>query len=255
MNHVVMFSGGSGSWGAARRVADEHGTDDLTLLFADTKMEDEDLYRFLNEAAADVGGQFVKIADGRDPWQVFNDVGYLGNTRVDPCSRVLKRDLMRTWLDEHFDPAYTVVHLGIDWSEVHRLDRAKPRWAPWSVDAPLCEPPYLDKAQLLADLEQRGIKPPRLYEMGFAHNNCGGFCIKAGQGAFVTLLEKMPERYRHHEEQELAFQQAKGLPYTILRDRRGGRTTPLSLRDLRERVETGCPVDRANIGGCGCAVD
>lgn len=250
-----MFSGGSGSWGAARRVADQFGTADLTLLFADTKMEDDDLYRFLDQAAADVGGELVKIADGRDPWQVFNDVGYLGNTRVDPCSRVLKRDLMRAWLDQHFDPSDTAVHLGIDWSEVHRLERAKPRWAPWTVDAPLCEPPYLDKADLLADLEARGIKPPRLYEMGFAHNNCGGFCVKAGQGAFITLLEKMPDRYRQHEERELAFQQSTGRPYTILRDRRGGTTTPLSLRELRQRVETNCPVDRDDIGGCGCAVD
>jgi hypothetical protein len=43
-----MFSGGAGSWGAARRVADEHGTDDLVLLFADTHMEDADLYRFIS---------------------------------------------------------------------------------------------------------------------------------------------------------------------------------------------------------------
>lgn len=28
-NHVVMFSGGIGSWGAARRVADSYGTSNL----------------------------------------------------------------------------------------------------------------------------------------------------------------------------------------------------------------------------------
>ena len=38
--HVVMFSGGVGSWMAARRVAERHGTADLTLLFADTLIED-----------------------------------------------------------------------------------------------------------------------------------------------------------------------------------------------------------------------
>ncbi len=25
-----------------------------------------------------------------------------------------------------------------------------------------------------------GIEPPRLYKMGFKHNNCGGACVKAG---------------------------------------------------------------------------
>ncbi len=65
MKHVVMFSGGIGSWMTAKRVADVHGTDDLTLLFADTKMEDEDLYRFLDESAANVGGTLVKVAESR----------------------------------------------------------------------------------------------------------------------------------------------------------------------------------------------
>ena len=51
MQHVVMFSGGAGSWMTAKRVAEKHGTDNLILLFADTLIEDEDLYRFLDEAA------------------------------------------------------------------------------------------------------------------------------------------------------------------------------------------------------------
>ncbi|MGP4029731.1 hypothetical protein [Actinomadura sp. 3N407] len=79
MWHVVMFSGGINSWAAARRVADEHGTGKLQLLFADTYAEDEDLYRFLEEAAAQIGAPLVRIADGRTPWQVFDDEHYLGN--------------------------------------------------------------------------------------------------------------------------------------------------------------------------------
>ena len=41
--HVVFFSGGAASWAAARRIADQHGTDEMVLLFTDTKTEDEDL--------------------------------------------------------------------------------------------------------------------------------------------------------------------------------------------------------------------
>lgn len=50
-----MFSGGAGSWGAAKRTVERHGPDDVLLLFADTLIEDEDLYRYLEEAAANVG--------------------------------------------------------------------------------------------------------------------------------------------------------------------------------------------------------
>jgi len=54
--HIAQFSGGAGSWGAAKRVAETHGTADLLLLFADTLIEDQDTYRFLLEGAANVMG-------------------------------------------------------------------------------------------------------------------------------------------------------------------------------------------------------
>lgn len=103
MKHVVMFSGGVGSWAAARRVAEHYGTEDLTLLFADTNMEDEDLYRFIQEAATNVGGKFVRVEDGRTPWDVFFDERFLGNSRIDPCSKLLKRVLLDRWCNANCD--------------------------------------------------------------------------------------------------------------------------------------------------------
>lgn len=247
-----MFSGGAGSWATGKRVAEKVGTDSLYLLYADTRMEDEDLYRFLDEAAANVGGQLVRVAEGRTPWQVFFDGRFLGNTRIDPCSRVLKRELLRKYLDSNFSPENTTVYLGIDWTESHRFERAKPYWEPWTVESPLCEEPYLSKTDTLEALAVAGIKPPRLYEMGFPHNNCGGFCIKAGQAHFKLLLEKMPERYMKHEAMERIFRRAVGKDVAILRDRTGGTTKPLTLEELRHRVESSCEIDKHEWGGCGC---
>lgn len=235
--------------------------DELVLLFADTKTEDEDLYRFLEEAVADIiarlpegcTGRLVTLADGRDVWQVFNDERFIGNTRLDPCSKLLKRELIRKWMDANLDPATTVVYLGIDWTEEHRFERAKPRWEPWQLSAPLCEPPLVDKDEMLAILEFAGIAPPRLYAMGFPHNNCGGFCVKSGQGQFKLLLEKMPERYAYHEAQEQAFRERIGKDVAILRDRRGGTTKPMTMRQFRERVEADAiEVDPFDLGGCAC---
>lgn len=80
MKHVVMFSGGLGSWMTAKRVVAEHGAASVTLLFADVGNdrsphvgEDGDTYRFVNEAAANVGAELVTVSDGRDIWQVFHD--------------------------------------------------------------------------------------------------------------------------------------------------------------------------------------
>jgi 3'-phosphoadenosine 5'-phosphosulfate sulfotransferase (PAPS reductase)/FAD synthetase len=253
-SHVVMFSGGLGSWAAAKLVAERHGTDNLTLLFADTKIEDEDLYRFLDEAAANVGGNLVRIADGRDPWQVFFDERFLGNSKVDPCSKILKRKLKDRWLEEHFDPANTTVCVGIDWSEIHRFETLRQRGADagWTYQAPLCDPPYLSKREIAEWLDREGIKRPRLYGLGFTHNNCGGFCVKAGQAHFKRLLETMPERYAYHERKEQEIRALLG-DVSILRDRSvkgGGR--PLTLAEFRERCQSGQQCDLFDWGGCGC---
>lgn len=254
--HVVMFSGGIGSWAAAKRIAQQHGTDNLTLLFTDTLIEDEDNYRFLDEAAANVGGQLVRLEEGRDPWQVFFDVRFLGGTRGDPCSRILKREMADRWLTANCDPADTIVYVGIDFTEEHRYTRLAARRAEagWHYEAPLCAPPWLLKRDLLRWAKDEGLTPPRLYGLGFAHANCGGFCVKAGVGHFANLLRTLPDRYAYHEAKEAEFQATTGWQQTILRDRGGGETAPLSLRDLRLRVEADTQIDMFDLGGCGCFV-
>ena len=255
MKHVVHFSGGVGSWCAAMRVAATEGTSDMTLLFADTMMEDEDLYRFIDEGAEAVGVPITRIADGRTPWEVFFDVRYLGNTRADPCSRILKRELLDRWRNENCTPEDSIRYIGIDWSEQHRLRRLQDRCKPWRYEAPMCEKPYLTKQGMFTKLKRHGIKLPRLYEMGFPHNNCGGFCIKAGQGQFKLLLQEMPERYAFHESQEELIREKLG-DVAILRDRTGGTTKSLTLREFRRRIECDDTkqLDLFEWGGCGCAI-
>lgn len=255
MKHVVLFSGGIGSWATARRVRMAQG-DELILLFTDTMIEDDDLYRFLNDAATDCGGTLIRLADGRTPWELFFDEKFIGNTRVDICSRVLKRDLARKWIEANCDPGDTTVYIGVDWSEIHRFERAAPRWLPYTLAAPLCDAPYLSKDDMLAMAETAGLLPPRLYAMGFPHNNCGGFCVKQGQAGFLHLLKMMPERYAEHEVQEARFREEINSNVAILRDRRGGTTKPLTLADLRVRAdESPDQLDLFDWGGCGCMID
>ncbi|MGG1531410.1 phosphoadenosine phosphosulfate reductase family protein [Brevibacillus agri] len=263
MKHVVMYSGGIGSWAAAKRVAQEYGTDDLILLFTDTKCEDEDLYRFLEEGAKNIGGQLVWLEEGRDIWEVFKAVKYLGNTRVDPCSRILKRELSRKWIEENFQPDEAILYVGIDYTEYHRYSKNQMFWQPYTVKAPMCEQPYMDKRDMMRWLGQEGIKAPRLYELGFSHNNCGGFCVKAGQAQFYTLLKTMPERYAYHEQKEQELFEYLGKKVPFLRQTRNGKTVYVSLKDFREQIaeaeqnqrDIGEQIDMFDFGGCGCFSD
>ena len=114
-HQIVFYSGGKASWLTAFRVKEFRPEADITLLFTDTKAEDPDLYRFLDEGAEALGLPVVKVADGRDIWQVFRDNKFLANNRVPICSRVLKQEAADKWVRSNCDPENTVLHFGIDW--------------------------------------------------------------------------------------------------------------------------------------------
>jgi hypothetical protein len=214
---------------------------------------------------------FVWLVEGRDPWEVYRDSRFLGNSRRDPCSRVLKREVADAWLRCNCDPRRTTCYVGIDWTEKHRYDDGQggglaPRRAKegWTYQAPLCEEPYLWKPQISGALEQLGIAKPRKYDMQYAHNNCGGFCCKAGHAHYANRLRVDREGYAYDEymEQQLrVFLAKEGAPsanYSMLTDRTGdGKKKTLTLKTLRERLERNPQLESELIdyGGCGCFAD
>lgn len=254
IHDVVFFSGGISSWAVAKRVAERPETTKLRLLFTDTLIEDLTLYKFLHHAAANVGGELISIADGRTPFQVFADVKYLGNTRADPCSRILKRDLSKKWIKDNYpDPESVRLWLGMNWDEEHRLVRAQKNWAPYWLGSTLLEKPLLTQPQLIELAKEEGLEIPRLYELGFPHNNCGGGCIKSGMASFRHLHKMLPEVYKEWEEGEEKIRKLLDKDVAILRDRSGGTVTPLTLKQLRLRDDK--DVDMFEWGGCGCFSD
>lgn len=268
---------------AAKRVAEQYGKENVLLVFTDTKIEDEDLYRFMDETVKDLGAEFLHLADGRDPWEVFFDEKYMGNSRFGLCTKRLKQEVFRNWLESNYKPDECVIYLGMDWSEEHRYTRAIPHWEPYTVKSPMCDEPYLSKDDMFKVLEDKNIELPRLYKMGFSHNNCGGFCVKAGHGHFKNLFEKMPERFLYHEQKEQEFRESFEKDVSILKreviigyklDENGKKkairkSQPLTLKELREVIEQdnqlkedGLKVtnkknkqmgfDFDDFGGCGC---
>ena len=256
MTHIVMYSSGIGSWAAGKRVAEWHGAENTKLLFMDTKMEDEDNYRFLSESADNIGAELVSIADGRDVFQVFKDVRFMGNSRIDPCSRILKRELADKWIADNFTPETVRVHVGIDWTEEHRYTRMAERKLPWIYEAPLLVEPLLTKPQMLEQAKAEGLEPPRMYLHGFQHANCGGFCIKAGQAQFKKLWETWPDRYMEMERKEQEVYDHIGASRPFLRVIKNGETHYLTLRQFREEYLSGsAQCDLFDWGGCGCFAD
>lgn len=244
MNRVIQFSGGLGSFGAALAVAEKHGTRDLTLLIADTRAEDDDLWRFADDTSQLLGVPLTKVADGRDPWQLFRDKRFLGNDRVAPCTKYLKQIPCRKWMTEHAPVGDSIVYIGIEKTarDRARIPAIARNWKPWRAEFPLCNKwmPELDKdtskKQLMDLARWYGIEPPRLYSLGFEHNNCGGSCVRAGQKQWKLLLDVLPERFAEAEHQEASLRELLG-DVTILRERRQGIAYALPLSRLRRRHE------------------
>jgi hypothetical protein len=253
MKHLVHFSTGAASAEVAWRVVAEHGTADVILLTADTLAEDADNWRFATEVVERLGCEWVRLADGRTPMQAGRDHRCVPSNRMAVCSRVLKGELLDRYRAEHHDPADTVVYIGYDWTEFHRVEAARKHWAPWTVRFPLTEPPYLYKPQILDLFRDRGIEPPRLYGLGFQHANCGGACVRGGQAQWSLLLQVNRTRYLEWEAEEETSRELLGKDVSILRDRAGGDVKSLTLRAFRERIEAQPSMfDPGDWGACGC---
>lgn len=256
MKHIVFESGGIGSFMTTKRVVDKYGKENVIRLFTDTLIEDEDLYRFQEDATAFFDIPLTRIADGRTPWEVFRDVRFLGNSRIAQCSHILKQETAAKWIKANFKPDECTLYLGIDWTEEHRTKSPIRNWAPYQVEFPMCEEPYLTKDEMLMELSKANIEIPRLYKMGFAHNNCGGGCVRAGQGHFINLLKTMPERFKEWEENEQKMRDFLDKDVSILRRQRKGIKEYITLKQLREEWESNNKdqIDLFDIGGCGCFV-
>lgn len=289
--NVVMMSGGLSSYETLKRIIARHGLANVVALFANTHFEDEDLYRFLKEAAVHLGVEIVEVSDPqeRTPFEVFFDVGFLGNSRLAPCSKVLKQLPAMLWLIGNCDPAHTVVYIGIGYGEMHRIPgilaghshtlkgchktalcqglfteegrlpgpgckNLLPETDAWKVEFPLTVAPYFDRDKVVAELAAAGIEEPAMYREGYPHNNCKGCCVRGGQAYFELTLREHPDRFAYMEEQETRFRREKSPNAAILRDwKDGGR--PLPLTEFRERIEAAHRLQPSLFDGPDDAVD
>lgn len=256
MKHVVNFSGGLCSFWAAHRVAQQHGPKDVTLLFADTLVESEELYLFNRKCSALLGVPITRLCYGLTPWQLFRKEGLIGNSRFPICSVRLKRELLDQWHREFCLEMDTVLYLGFDWTEGHRLKDLREELPTWQVEAPMTEEPIWDKCRMIAEAEAIGLPISSAYVLGLPHDNCGGGCVRAGISHWVRVYHVRPVTFANWEREEqetMADFRVRGItPLTMLKDRRGGTSKNLSLLDLRKRIEAGEKFPSDEWGGCGC---
>ena len=203
MKHVVSLSGGTASAVAGDLVIKKYGKENVTLWFADTQWEDEDLYRFLEDLENYWDMKITRYVEGRNPLQFSEDWKVIANGRMRICSKGLKSEPFFKWIKQ-FDPKPVTVHLGMDWSEEHRMATPIAKYGlikDVELDFPLIWKPIITK-KYSEVVKSWGIEIPRLYKMGFPHNNCGGRCIAQGKSGWKLLQDRLPERLKEVAEWE-----------------------------------------------------
>ncbi len=263
-NVIVNFSFGTGSFCAAKKMVEEFGKDKVSLVFADTKAEDEDTYKWGKAAVEHLGCRLITYQDGRSPWQLFEDNEYIGNTRVDLCSRVLKRELIDSKL-KTYNKYRTLLVFGIHWSEKDRFERQDKTTGGWSgiywrlrkkgwryIRAPLCEPPFISIEDMENMVKDSGLWKQKLYEDGFPHANCAGECVKQGQAGWKLLYKKRREQFNNRRDWEQEMRRRTGKNISILAETKNGKKIPLTLVELERRIEEGKECDEGGMGGCSC---
>jgi hypothetical protein len=240
MKHVVSFSTGLSSALTVERVLARYDPEDIEIVFMDTRIEDDDNYRFLADMRQRWGLPVTVLAEGRTPYQVATDHNMIPNQKLAPCTFELKIEMFVKYLKLFNEPL--TIHIGYDFAESHRCAPTRDNYESqgWLVDFPLLWKPIEFRPYPQVCREDWGIEPPRMYGLGYSHANCGGICVKQGQGDWLRTLINFPERYAFAEEWERQMRDhPKRKDYAILRDQANGRVAPLTLEELRERYEAG----------------
>lgn len=255
MTHIISFSTGLSSAICVERVYQKYGAESMRVVFMDTLIEDDDNYRFkaeMYERWRGMGINIVDLVEGREPYQVAKDVQFIPNQKAAPCTFKLKIEPFVSYLESLEDDV--TIHIGFDYSEIHRCKATKKNYEArgWSVDFPLLWKPYELRQYTQVSREDWNIEPPRMYGMGYSHANCGGLCVKQGQGDWLRTLINFPKRYAQIEQWETEMRDHPVRKnYSIVRDQSNGTVKPMTLTELRERHQD-TPQARFDFGNNGC---
>lgn len=231
---IVALSGGLSSAYVAKLAFDEYEKEDIILYFNDTKWEHEDLYRFLNDISTHFNHEIFYDSDGRNPEDVFFDEKFLGNSRIATCSKILKAERLQRFYNDG-----DIILFGINNNEKSK-DRDKRLIDLYSnvsrikkkdcfLRFPLIEK-NITKEEILNYFQCNNIEIPKLYKLGFEHNNCSGGCVRAGKKQWKLLYEKLPDVFSERERVEREFNEIYDNKYTILKD--------ISLEDFRKKLDS-----------------
>lgn len=190
----------------------------IEIIYCHVRQEDPDNMRFLRDCEKWFGLPIQILMDKKydgDIVQVMTKRQYINGADGAPCTLHLKKEPARAFAQHGDLNVY-----GYTAGEEDRYDRWIDANAERLISAPLIES-GIYKGAALAMVKRAGIELPRLYAMGYDHNNCIG-CVKGGAWYWNKIRVDFPERFA----EQLAIEEGIGHPTLRINKQ------PVWLRDL-----------------------
>lgn len=219
---VSQFSCGAASAVATKLTLAKHKGEDVQIVNAFIKEEDDDNRRFLADCEHWFGARATVLRDekyGASIDEVWRRRQYMKGPHGAPCSAQLKRKV----LDAFMRPDDILV-FGFDATEADRFEDFQERFPNVRAEAPLVDA-GVTKDDCLAMVQRAGIELPLMYRDGFENANCPG-CPKGGEGYWNRIRFVRPEVFRARMER----QESIGPGAYFFRDRKSG--VRYGLKDL-----------------------
>lgn len=261
MKHIVSVGGGIASTLLLPKLCIElYGKENCTFVMAAVSDDEGSSRQFVSDVEKLLNIEIIRVTIGGEVlprktwakysiWDVFYYTGMIGNTLADPCSRILKREVLRDYMRK-IKTGDEVLHVGITAGEIDRMLAVTANWKRESVKvmSELADDPKITREYSIAECKRLLGYVPTNYTINMNHNNCGkgekgvGFCVKGGFKEKAILLWHDRPTYIYHETMELSHQQIFGHTSTIMKREKnvGGKrvAVPITLRAFRLECET-----------------
>lgn len=218
MNKVICWwSGGVTSAVACKLAIDLYGKENCSVIFIDTRNEDEDTYRFMRDCEKWYSLPIEKITSTKyeSIQAVWIKNKSLNTATGAVCSSELKRRVREVWEKEN---EWKHQVFGFDLNEAKRAKSMALNNSHTKPIFPLMM--YgLYKKDCVKIIEAEGITIPRVYSYGYLNNNCFKTgCVQGGIGYWQKIKREYPDKFKAMAEMEHKLTEMKGKPVTMLKD-------------------------------------
>ena len=185
------------SCGAASAVATKLIKPDV-VAYCETGSEDGDNARFMRDCEEWFKQPITMLKNPKfsDTWDVWEKRRFISGIAGAPCTSELK---IAPRLEFQKPDDVHVFGYTADSNDVKRADSLREHWPELNIETPLIDR-GITKAACLSMIQSAGIRPPRVYAMGFPNANCIP-CCKATSPAYWALVRKnFPDEFNRMTE-------------------------------------------------------